>query len=521
MWRRVYLLLIAVRLYFAFSPSYIHPDEHFQGPEVTANEIFGWKTLMTWEFTSDRPIRSVFPLSFAFALPMQVVDWMVPGPANPSSSLIYYTLRLVFFLISFVLVDWAVQELVQYPKHRRFTLLLLASSYVTWTHQSHTFSNSIETVLVVWSLVLIQRIKDAKDSAILSSALLGFLAAFGVFTRITYPAFVLVPGLSIVPCLFRKPLGLISLATTLTLTSLLAIFLDTTTYLRATPTLTLPILNLPLVITPLNNLLYNSSTANLALHGIHPFYAHFLINLPQLLGPALLLLPRIRPGPPLIAALSGTFFLSLLPHQEARFLLPTIPLFFVSITPFSPRGKRAKAWIAIWLIFNLALGTLFGVFHQGGVVPAQLHLSKLKLAQNQQVMAVWWKTYQPPTWLLGNKAGRAINTVDLMGASRESLVDTLGKTAGRCGVDETDTDAYLVAPRSAVFLDQFVGTGEKKVEKKWGKKEKDGKFELREEWTYRRHLNLDDLDFGDDGVGPTIDRVWGRRGIVVWKVCRV
>ena len=36
MWRRAYLLLILVRLYFAFSPSYIHPDENFQGPEVIA-----------------------------------------------------------------------------------------------------------------------------------------------------------------------------------------------------------------------------------------------------------------------------------------------------------------------------------------------------------------------------------------------------------------------------------------------------------------------------------------------------
>jgi hypothetical protein len=36
MWRRLYLLLVVVRLYFALSPSYIHPDEHFQGPEVIA-----------------------------------------------------------------------------------------------------------------------------------------------------------------------------------------------------------------------------------------------------------------------------------------------------------------------------------------------------------------------------------------------------------------------------------------------------------------------------------------------------
>ena len=38
MWRRSYLLLLLVRLYFAVSPSYIHPDENFQGPEVIAGE---------------------------------------------------------------------------------------------------------------------------------------------------------------------------------------------------------------------------------------------------------------------------------------------------------------------------------------------------------------------------------------------------------------------------------------------------------------------------------------------------
>jgi hypothetical protein len=38
MWRRTYLLLLLVRVYFALSPSYIHPDEHFQGPEVFAGK---------------------------------------------------------------------------------------------------------------------------------------------------------------------------------------------------------------------------------------------------------------------------------------------------------------------------------------------------------------------------------------------------------------------------------------------------------------------------------------------------
>lgn len=38
MWRRTYLLLLAIRLWLALSPSYLHPDENFQGPEVIAGK---------------------------------------------------------------------------------------------------------------------------------------------------------------------------------------------------------------------------------------------------------------------------------------------------------------------------------------------------------------------------------------------------------------------------------------------------------------------------------------------------
>lgn len=61
------------------------------------------------------------------------------------------------FVLSFVLEDWAIHELVQSPRHRRVAVLLVASSYVTWTYQTHTFSNAIETLVVAWSLVLIER----------------------------------------------------------------------------------------------------------------------------------------------------------------------------------------------------------------------------------------------------------------------------------------------------------------------------------------------------------------------------
>jgi GPI mannosyltransferase 4 len=32
------LLLLLVRIYFALAPSYLHPDENFQGPEVIAGQ---------------------------------------------------------------------------------------------------------------------------------------------------------------------------------------------------------------------------------------------------------------------------------------------------------------------------------------------------------------------------------------------------------------------------------------------------------------------------------------------------
>src|ERR1051326_8827216 len=86
------------------------------------------------------------------------------------------------------------------------------------------------------------------------------------------------------------------------------------------------------VITPINNFKYNSSTANLANHGLHPFYQHIVVNLPQLLGPAFpLLLWNFRKTMCLASAVSGVVILSIAPHQEARFLLPAIPLMLSSI----------------------------------------------------------------------------------------------------------------------------------------------------------------------------------------------
>lgn len=270
MWRRTYLLLLAVRFYFAISPSYIHPDENFQGPEVIAGmftrfpvflssssmyllpplnnqtpnppnfragrkidlgiiimhkpqpgawaggagdspktpeknhkeissnflsdlhhplshqkfnkltsyyslqfagNIFSFPHHLTWEFTSDRPVRSVFPLWPVYGFPMVVLRWVwtETGKEEIAPKVIYYALRVLMMILSVVLEDWAIHELIKSPRHRTLAVVLVASSYVTWTYQTHTFSNSVETLVVAWSLVMIQRIRDDKVCRVITA----------------------------------------------------------------------------------------------------------------------------------------------------------------------------------------------------------------------------------------------------------------------------------------------------------------------------------------------------------------
>lgn len=505
MWRRTYMLLLAVRLWFTLSASYLHPDENFQGPEVIAGQIFSHPVKLTWEFTSTNPIRSVFPLWPVYGLPMLLLRWIWAdnGQGDEVAPItVFWTLRLLMFVLSFVLEDWAIHELVQSPRHRKVATLMVASSYVTWTYQTHTFSNSIETLLVAWSLVLIQRIIDDKQrSSTFASGILGFLVVLGVFNRITFPAFLFIPSLRLIPHFLKKPFSLVTMVIAGVLTTFFAVYLDTKfytdhsvvtwTYLFTHPT-----------ITPLNNVRYNLESSNLALHGIHPWYQHALINLPQLLGPAAILLflqPHLSMR--LYSAISGVLVLSIFQHQEARFLIPTVPLILSSLR--MPKNlTHLRIWTSSWIIFNVLLGVLMGAYHQGGIVPAQVFLSK----QPDVTQAVWWKTYSPPIWLLNGK-NKFLTTHDLMGMKGDLMMETLGSLAN-CHDVWTTNSTYLIAPTSATFLDHYTGNASM------------GALAFERVWKYNQHLNLDDLDFGDDGVWNTLERLIIRRGITAWRVTK-
>lgn len=134
---------------------------------LCVGRVFSYPVHLTWEFTSSSPIRSVFPLWLVYGTPMLILrslwDGVGKGPVPPA--VVYYTLRILMFSLSFVLEDWALHELVHSPRKRRLAVVLVASSYVTWTFQTHTFSNAVETILVLWSLVLVERIVEDKVGA--------------------------------------------------------------------------------------------------------------------------------------------------------------------------------------------------------------------------------------------------------------------------------------------------------------------------------------------------------------------
>ena len=472
---------------------------------MITGEVFGWPVYKTWEFSANKPIRSIFPLWLAYGFPLTLLKWICEGLGygEVPPMVAFYTLRTLMFVLSFVLEDWALYELVPSPRERSWAICLVATSYVTMTFQMHTFSNSIETLLVLWFLVLARRIRENQQSTMASACCgLSFIAVLGIFNRITFPAFIVIPVLQLVPHLLVRRLRIPILLTAGLVTLAIAITTDTEYYTNTRPRFRN--LHGTAVFTPWNNLAYNLDSTNLAEHGLHPYWQHFAVNLPQLIGPALLIaLFSSRKNTLFWSAIVGTGILSCFSHQEARFLLPAVPLLLATIKV--PRSS-SRASIAIWLTFNILGAAVFGIYHQGGVVPAQTWASH----QENVKEVFWWKTYSPPDWLLGSNNN--IKTTDLMGLEGHVMRGKLFNTAS-CPQDvQKEGRVLLVAPSSATELDDFVGTSSKGLGRAgigiW----------LKEVFRYYRHIGLDDLDFAEDGVLHTLRRVLGRRALVVYQV---
>lgn len=424
--------------------------------------------------------------------------WEGLGYGSVPPMVAFYTLRVLMFMLSFVLEDWAIHELLPQPRERTIAITLIASTYVTWTFQTHTFSNSIETLLVLWCIVLVQRIKtNAESTMARSCAALAFLGVLGTFNRITFPAFLVIPAAQLVPHLSVRSLRIPILLFTAICTVATGITTDTEFYVGIRPGLRDLYTN-P-VFTPWNNFTYNMDTSNLAKHGLHPFWQHAVANLPQLIGPAFpLVLISSRKDTLFWSGISGIAMLSCFKHQEARFLLPAVPLLLASVQ--IPRKAR-RTWTGSWILFNLLAGVIFGIYHQGGVVPAQTWISR----QAGVGQVFWWKTYSPPQWLLDG-SNSWVETHDLMGASCDEMYSMVKEKVNLSRVQTNKT--LLVAPLNIANMDCPSDSVDAV------------RLVFQRQWSHRQHVGFDDLDFGDDGVWPTLQRVIGRRGLGIWQVTR-
>lgn len=388
--RVVLLLALAFRVSIALRSSYLHPDEHMQGPQEIAHGIFGWATQLPWEFRPENAVRSFVPLWLIYGIPMGFFD------SNTNPVYVLYTLRILFMALTWILEDMAINRLAPTKNDKLRCLLFVSTSYATLTWQAHTLSNSFETILLLWFLVILFEAESVTSAPFRSwfdrhydNFLLGIITVLGVFNRPTFLAFLVIPSFELLKLWAKFPGTFFTFAFSAGLVLALTVHVDTLLYGRSED-------QWP-VVAPLNFIKYNLGSDNLSEHGLHSRFTHLLVNLPVLMGPGLLLLRPNWKSLAMKSAIGGLVLLSLVPHQEARFLLPIVPLLCSQMELNFRSSKLRRTMMNLWLAFNIIMAIVMGFFHQAGVVPAQFFIRELP----RPATIIWWKTYTPPLWVMG------------------------------------------------------------------------------------------------------------------------
>lgn len=167
----------------------------------------------------------------------------------------------------------------------------------------------------------------------------------------------------------------------------------------------------------------------------------------------------------LLCVASGLGFLSLAPHQEARFLLPLfVPVLIVS-SSFLIQSKKFfqkigtyRLLLVVILLFNGCLLMLFGVLHQGGLLRSLLHLEHLKITTRSSYRAYYFKTHMAPRFMLNNQKNHAqdltdqgyCEVVDLTGEEITELKSRLVILPSATG---SNVKNLVIAPKSVKLED--------------------------------------------------------------------
>lgn len=188
----------------AFSPTYLHPDEHLQSGEPVGSLLLGSPPAeqLPWEFDPRAACRSIFPPLLLHA-PTQLVVRFVFAP------LARFVSRLLPPTITTLLVSATTAILLAGPRltvccahvfalralglHEDW-LTQVGFSAVALLYAMRPFSNSLELLFVS---IILACARDPVDVLrpnsyhVKNAMMIGAVTAFGCWTRFTFPIFVL------------------------------------------------------------------------------------------------------------------------------------------------------------------------------------------------------------------------------------------------------------------------------------------------------------------------------------------
>ena len=510
--RIFYFMLVALRFLFPcfVQNGYLYPDEFFQSSEIMARDILQINSTVTWEWNEAFPVRSPISAFLTSGIPFWVLKLLSKFVYLPPYSMLIFP-RIYMTLMSLTSFDIPVYIISQKLKLKPFyCLFLLSTSYVTHVFATRPFSNTLETGVFGILLVLLtypentqlstsfsKDMPEANYMPVYKYILIGSFTSLGVFCRQTFFVFALVPYFGYLIGQIKKQVQILQIvgrsvfmAIGFLIATMIFVLLDSWYfgYLQ----------NGKVVLTPWNFIKYNSLQSHN--HGHHPFFTHFLVNIPLLFGPlaflfyfelASLLLCRFCGSNPtetidqvdtenkkqyklvlILCIFVPVLILSFIPHQEPRFIMPVLLPMVLLFSSEVVNLKHSSTIFMSWSIWNVIGYIFFGILHQGGVVPSLLHLNKVinqKVESSAQLYChhvVYFHTYMPPMHLLAwpnnvSLNGHKLYVHDLAGNSQELFDQTMSKLKTDYCVENTNM-VYIVYPatvKNAVqFNDQVINT---------------------------------------------------------------
>lgn len=468
------LTLYIVRIYVVsvIPPGYIHPDEHFQSTEIAANDILNLKAVRTWEWNNTYPVRNVLFPYITAGLPFWLLDLARVFLDIQLSTYILILLPRCVMLIFIHMIERMAIRMLELGKTRRCThelfLFVFRTSYISIVFLNRLFSNSCETFLFTTFLyVMFKKLKCDTKSIFLDFGI-GLILSFGFFVRASFLMFAFYPLFHVfIVMLVKLPLlKFLTKGLKMAISTIIGFIIGAFVNIMMDSYYFSDHKMFSLLVTPWNSIKYNTNKESLKEHGIHPRYLHLIVNMFLLYGPMyaafLVTVSRLlfscmkcrnvkteNVSQEIQIFMSGSsiipiLFLSAIPHQEPRFLLPMIvPMTFLFVCTINKQFYIS--FFSAWIVFNLLGVAWFGFLHQAGVTPVISILNKqLQYPDGKIHQVIFWKTYMPPNHLFGLSIDRKdVTILDLSGAPFSDVIDHLN-SKDKVNISRDETFWFVV-----------------------------------------------------------------------------